>query len=49
MRLCPTNLLTRLRSSMIKGKSYCEFIWKTKVLPDINTVEYNKDLYDNPS
>lgn len=38
-----------IRSSIVKGKSYCEFIWKTKVLPDINTVEYNKDLYDNPS
>ena len=38
-----------IRSSMTKGKSYCEFIWKTKVLPDINTIEYNKDLYDNPS
>lgn len=29
-----------IRSSMIKGKIYCNYIWKTKIIPDISTVKY---------
>lgn len=38
-----------IKSSILKGRLYCDFIWKTKILPDINTIEYNRDLYDSPS
>ena len=29
-----------IKTSMIRGTSYCGFIWRTKILPDINIVEY---------
>ena len=29
-----------IRASIIKGRTYCNYIWRTKILPDISTIEY---------
>ena len=38
-----------IRDASSKQKIYANYIWKNKILPDINSIKYNKDLDDNPS
>ena len=38
-----------IQSSIVKGKSYCEYIWRPKILPDINTITYKACTTASPN